>query len=275
MAHSVTLSDVLILMLGAGLLALSGWAWAGRSRRARFWVGRPNFDQLMLAVLPGLGLLIVGIEVGKLIGTSGANSLLLLLPILLGAVLELAGMLDLLPRWWGPAWYRHLPPDQRRSDPTRSSVAAAMQGYLGRPGFTSSAEARRRVGPARPTASWRGGWVYDPDTDERPHAMARRGTVEGRLTLYPKGVVFAASRAEDSLRGQSTVLLIPADEITGVQVVPPRAGADGRPRPGRLYRSWFPRLVVRTAENAHVFDVARGRAGEVAKRLAALAPEAG
>lgn len=273
MARSVTPTQVLILLLGPSLLALSAWAWAGRSSRARFWVGRPRFDQLMLAVVPGLGLVLTSIDMAMLVGESPAI-LVAAAAFLLGGVLEVAGMLDLLPRWWGPAWFRRLPPDLRRSDPTRSALAAAGTGYLGKPRVSSTAEARRRIGRARPIASWRGGWVYDADTDERPHAMARKGTVDGRLTLYPKGVMFAASRAEDSLRGRSTVLLIPAGEITGVEVVAPRAGADGRPRPGRLYRSWFSRLVIRTRENAHVFEIGRGRAGEVAKRLAAISAEA-
>jgi hypothetical protein len=270
-AGSLTAANALVVLIGAGLVALFLWAWAGRSFAARWWVGRPFGPRLVLAVIPGLGLLVLCGGVLALAGTAAAP--FVAVPFLLGAVLELAGLLDVLPGLWAPAWYRRLPPGQRRADPARSSVAAAVEGSLGRPGVTSIGEAAARICGARPVGSWRGGWVHDPDSNERAHAMARRGTVEGRLTLYPAAVVFAATRAEDTLRGRTTVVLVETGEITGEEVVPARAGADGRPRQGRLYRSWFPRLVIRTGENAHVFEIARGRAREIARRLAPMAPE--
>jgi hypothetical protein len=260
----------LVVLIGVCLLAVSVWGWAGRSRMARWWVGRPFGPQLVLGLLPGLGLLVLGGGLLALAGT--AVALAVALPMLLGAVLELAGMSSLLPGWWGPKWYRQLPRDRREFDPERSAAAAAIVGFLGRPGVTSSAEASARFGRAKPVASWRAGWVYDADTDQRIHGMSHKGTIDGRLTLYPSGVVFAASRAEDTLRGKSTVVAVRGDDITEVRVVPPRAGADGRPRAGRLYRSWFPRLVVRTTAETYLFDVAWGQAGKVAERLYTLIP---
>ncbi|WP_196943246.1 hypothetical protein [Streptomyces sclerotialus] len=115
-----------------------------------------------------------------------------------------------------------------------------------------------------PVAQWKGGWVHDPDTDEQAHGLTRKGTVEGELAWYPQGLGFAATKREDALRGKPTVVTIPAEQVTDVEVVPARAGADGRPRPGIRMRSPFPRLVVRTASDAYVFDVARGRARQVA-----------
>ena len=260
----------LVTLAGAALLALAAWGWAGRTHRARWWVGRPFGPQLVLGVTPGLGLILLGAGILALAGTFAA--LLVALPVLLGAVLELAGMFDLLPRWWGPRWYRELPAGRRGLD-TSGALAAAMTGFLGRPGVTSAGKAAARFGARAPIASWRAGWVYDPDTDERAHGMSRRGTIDGRLTLYPGGIVFAASRAEDVLRERTTVVAVASADITDVRVVPARAGADGRPRRGVLHRSWFPRLVVHTADAAHVFDVAWGRARRVAERLAAGAPQ--
>jgi hypothetical protein len=102
--------NVGVVLLGAALLALSGWSWAGRSSGARWWVGRPFRTRLMLAVVPGLGLLIFTVGLGVLFRLSGpAASLLMAVPILVGVVLELAGIFALLPRWWGPAWYRRSP----------------------------------------------------------------------------------------------------------------------------------------------------------------------
>jgi lysylphosphatidylglycerol synthetase-like protein (DUF2156 family) len=110
MQGEVDPAHVLVALLGAGILALATWAWAGRSRRARWWVGRPWGPELVLAVLPGLGLLVLGGGLLSLLGTAAA---LLLVPMLLGAVLALMGMLMLVPRWWGPRWYRRLPPSRR------------------------------------------------------------------------------------------------------------------------------------------------------------------
>jgi hypothetical protein len=103
---SVTPANVLVAVVGPGLLTLSAWCWAGRSRGARWWAGRPFGPQLMLGVVPGLGLIALSVGVVTLAGTSVA--LVVVLPFLFGALLELAGMLDVLPRWWGPGWYRDL-----------------------------------------------------------------------------------------------------------------------------------------------------------------------
>jgi len=100
-----TRSDgLLVALAGAGLLALTAWAWAGRSARARWWAGRTFGPQLALGVAPGLGLLLVGAGV---LTAGGAPAALPVAPLLLaGAVLELAGIFALLPGWWGPRWYR-------------------------------------------------------------------------------------------------------------------------------------------------------------------------
>ena len=97
----------MIVAAGGGLLGAAAWAWAGRSPGARWWVGRRLATQLMLAVVPGLGLILVGVGGLALVGTGVA--LLVAPPVLLGLVLELAGIFALLPRWWGPRWYRRRP----------------------------------------------------------------------------------------------------------------------------------------------------------------------
>lgn len=107
MARSATLADVLVVLIGAGLLALFAWCWLGRARSARWWATRRFGPQLVLGVIPGLGLIVVAAGVLTLAGTGAA---LPLTPLFLaGAVLELAGIFDLLPHWWGPAWYRSRP----------------------------------------------------------------------------------------------------------------------------------------------------------------------
>lgn len=100
--------------------------------------------------------------------------------------------------------------------------------------------------------------------------MARRGTVDGMLTLYSEGVTFAATKGEDALREKLTVLVLPREEVRGVLVVPPRAGADGVQRKGFWFRSWFSRLVVETGDDRYLFEVSWGRARRVADRVNAM-----
>ena len=268
--YGPTMPHLTAVVVGAALLLLSIWAWRGRSRRSRWWVRSPFGGQVMLGLVPGLGLIILGVGLLTLVGPW--FTAVIALPVLFGAALEFAVIFARLPHWWGPRWYRRLSAAERRADQT-NAFAAAVVGLTERPGVVSAKAAAVRYRDAESVGSWRGGWVYDPDTDQRTHGMSRKGTVDGRLTLYPSGLVFAASRAEDALRRNGTVVAIDADEIVDVRVVPARAGADGQQRTGVLYRSWFPRLVVETAEIAHVFDVAWGRAGQVKDRCGRFVPE--
>lgn len=117
---------------------------------------------------------------------------------------------------------------------------------------------------------WQGGYVYNPDTTERAHGMARWGTVDGTLMLCTEGLTFAASKAEETLREKLTVLVLPQEEIRGVRVVSPRAGADGVQRRGFWYRSWFPRLVVDTGDGTYLFEVDWARVKQVADRITTI-----
>jgi hypothetical protein len=268
--YGPTASHVVVVIIGAALLGLAIWAWLGRTRRSRWWVRSPYGDQVMLGVVPGIGLIVFC--VGLLTLTGPWITLLIALPVLFGAALEFSVIFARLPRWWGPKWFREMSEAERRADPS-NAFAAAVVGLTEQPGVVSTREAASRFGGDKPLGSWRGGWVYDPDTDERAHGMSRKGTVDGRLTLYPSGIVFAASRAEDALRRKGTVVAVRTDDIVDVRVVPARAGADGTQRKGVLYRSVFARLVVQTTETAHVFEVAWGRAKVLRDRLADVVPE--
>lgn len=264
-----TLNDLLILwggvLAGAWMLAVSAWSWAGRSERARRWVGQTWGPDMRLGILPGGGLMILPASLGTLFDVTGCLGGLMGLVILFGMLLTLAGIFWM-PRWWGPRWYRELSAQERQPD-TRETLTALMVAGFEKPRVVSATEAKRRFGHSRALGSWRGGYVYDPDTKERAHGLARRGTVEGTLSLYKKGLTFAATKVEDTLRDEPTVVVLERDAITGAREVAPRAGADGQPRKGWLYRSIFPRLVVDTAEASYVFELGRGRAREVAERL--------
>jgi hypothetical protein len=262
------LSGALYLLLGLALLTHAWRCWSGRSRA---WVRRTWSPQVVLGLLPGLGFAALAAGVQVMVGPWAGPVVAVLMTI--GFVLLVLGIVYIVfePSWWGPRWFRRLPARDRMPD-ISDPLTAATVGFSRRPAAASGEQVRRAAGRlgGRPVARWGGGYVYDPDTSERAHGMARRGTVMGDLTLYPHGLTFAAKRWEDVLRDEPTVLVLPSDEIRTVRVVPARAGADGETRRGRLWRSVYPRLVVESTGGRYVFDVAFGGAARAASRIGAL-----
>ncbi|MGA8117442.1 MAG: hypothetical protein WCA46_27715 [Actinocatenispora sp.] len=256
-----------LTVLGAALLVCVVLGWSGRWRG---WAHRPGWDTLVVGWLPAAGLILLGLGLVKLLGEpvgTAVGSLLWLVGVVLAVVAVVYTMFR--PRWYGPRWRHHRP--GAPAPGTRDTLTAVAVGFAGRPGDSSAAKAREAFGGSTPVARWHGGYVYDPHCRDRPHGMARRGTVMGDLILHREGLVFAATQWEDNLRGTSTVLVLPAGDIAVARVVSPRADADGRRAPGALRRSVFPRLVVECADGRYLFEVTRGRATRVAARVTTLA----
>lgn len=108
-----------ICAIGAAVLAGCAWSWRGGSPRARWWVRSLSGRQLLLAVAPGLGLLVFGgglmtAAAGLPEVAAGLVVLVLAVPMLAGFTLVLAGIVGALPRWWGPKWYREKLRTERR-----------------------------------------------------------------------------------------------------------------------------------------------------------------
>jgi len=245
------------------MLAVTVWSWAGRSYASRWWMRSLMSDSLALGVLPGIGLGLTGIGLYAVFG----EPLAVVGGLLLFACFPVFVIGFFTPRWWGPGWYRQMSPQQRQTA-QRDVAGTFLRSRSTRLRETSTDLAARSLPSiGEPMARWRAGYVYDADTSERTHALSRRGTVDGTLTAYPEGVVFAATQTEDGLRGEATVVAVPRETLTGVRVVPARAGADGRPRPGVLHRSFFPRLVLDTTSGSQVFEVAWGGARRAAVAL--------
>lgn len=263
------ISGLLFAVTGAVGIAYTAWCWRGRTRQARAWAVIDRGPSLALIGIPAFAFPFFGAGICVFFGLPKVLIIPFGLVTLFCLVMIFIGVTEP-PKWWGPRWFRE---GKHKKD----FKGAAGRGALGTyaessgarpPAVLSQDEVRKRLGGgAEAVARWKGGWVRDPDTDEQDHALARKGTVAGTLAWYPQGLGFAATRREDSLRGKPTVITVPAAEITDVAVVPARAGADGRARPGFWRRSPFPRLVVRTASDAYVFDVARGKARRVAAFL--------
>lgn len=238
------------------------WSWRGATSWARWWVGNELEEMLVRGVVPAWVLLFVSVSI-QAAGDSSpyeeAAGNAAFVGVLAAALLFLWALSPIpLPRWWAPAWFRDLGEQDRRRR-TRDAFGAVVALSELQASQHSSEIVSRRLSSARTLGSWRGSWVYDPDSRERVHGLTGRGSVEGRLTLVADGIVFAANSTEDSLRGEPTVVEIAAGEVSGVRVVPARAGADGIPRRGVLHRSLWPRVVVDATESSFVFEVMRAR----------------
>jgi hypothetical protein len=251
------LASVLILgavpfLAGAGILVYVWWCWSGRSRR---WATRAFTNQLVYAILPGLGLFLIAAAVKNMVGDPAGELL-----VAVATAVGLLGFIALLfePRWWGPRWYHDLQAGNPQPDLSDRLTAVWVSSTAPAP-FGSDLKVAQAFGET-PVARWRGDCVYDPDTRHREHGLAVPGAVAGHLTLYPGGLTFAASATEDSLRDRSTVVVVPAAEVVGARVVPARAGADGVVRRGVLWRSLYPRLVVDTRAGSLLFEVAGAKA---------------
>lgn len=260
------MAEILVPLIWVPILAYVAWCWAGRSRRARSWAGNPFGHGIVLGWAPAVGLMFFSFWLHKVLGdlVSPVTSSLFLLSF----IVLILGLFT--PRWWGPRWFRRMS-DEEKVDVHKPLNAAGMAAISGRgPGRSAAKAADAFGGRGELLGEWQGGYVYDADTTEREHGMARCGTVDGTLMLCTEGLTFAASKAEDTLREKPMVLMLPQEEIRGVLVVPPRAGADGVQRKGFWFRSWFPRLVVETGDGSYLFEVDWGRATQAADRITSI-----
>jgi hypothetical protein len=245
---SALILGVIPVLAGAGILLYVWYCWSGRSRR---WATQAFTNQLVYAILPGLGSVFVAFGVMMLVG-GPVGDLLMAVAI----VVCLLGLVALVfqPHWWGPGWYHELlrsNPQPDLHDPLTALVTSATAPAP----FSSQAEAAEALGGTA-VARWRGSYVHDPDARHREHGIAAPGAIGGHLTLYPGGLAFAASAIEDRLRDRPTVVVVPAADVITARVVPARAGADGVVRKGIVGRSLYPRLVVDTRSGSLLFDVA-------------------
>jgi hypothetical protein len=263
---SALILGVIPLLAGAGILLYVWYCWSGRSRR---WATQAFTNQLIYAILPGLGAVFVAFGVMMLVGDP-AGSLVMAVAV----TVCLLGLVALVfePRWWGPRWYHEL----ARSDPQpdlHDPLTALVTSATTPAPFSSQAEAAQALGGTA-VARWRGSYVHDPDARHRDHGIAAPGAIGGHLTLYPGGLAFAASAIEDRLRDRPTVVVVPAAEVLTARVVPARAGTDGVVRRGILGRSLYPRLVVDTRSGSLLFDVAgaKAKAAKIMQTLGRQAP---
>jgi hypothetical protein len=146
LVRPVDTSSALILgaipvLAGAGILFYVWRCWSGRSRR---WATQAFTNQLVYAILPGLGAVFVAFGVMMLVGDP-VGDLLMAVAI----VVCLLGVVALVfePRWWGPEWYHEL----LRRDPQpdlHDPLTALVTGATTSAPFSSQAEAAEALGGA-------------------------------------------------------------------------------------------------------------------------------
>lgn len=241
--------------IGIGMVALSPllaygsfMAWTGRWRS---WTGELGLAPMALPItmMPAMAVFFLGIGI-DMAGVLPSNSLLgglAVLAVIAGPLLSF-----FTPRWWGPRWYREADGDfePNLNDPL---TAVAMASSLPDP-------PRRPLPPqfaGRPLDSWKGNFVERDEKGMR-NALARKGKLEGRLSLYHAGVTFVAhrwvARLDDDPFGP---IVLEADDVLDVRVVPAGAGPDGQRRRGTGLRSLFKRLVIDTPDGPLLFEVQR------------------
>lgn len=264
------MTGALLLALALLLVVASGLAWTGRWRswsRSAFWATMPLHLYPALAIFVGFA----GLD-DLLDGeVPAAFGLLLLLALVLG-FLGFLGLVWRVPSWTTPRWYREA---DRSLDITNDPLAALT--HLGAARGTPTES--ERVGTAgfdgQPESfRWGASWVHDPSATKVDHVLAGVGAVSGRLVGFPEGVAFVALAAEERLREQGPIALsLDRGELREVGTVPPGADAAGNRQQlslgTRLQRPQVRRrLVLRTADAAHVFEVrdARRRADELAQQ---------
>ena len=262
--------SVLLLALALLLAGASALAWTGRWRswsRSAFWATMP------LHLYPALAIFLAFAGVDELLDgeVPAAFGLLLLVALVLGA-LGFLGLVWRVPSWTTPRWYRDA---DRSLDITNDPLAALAHVAAGR-GTPAESEHVATAGfDGQPeTFRWGANWVHDPSATKVDHALAGVGTVSGRLIGFPEGVAFVALAAEERLREQGPIALtFNQVDLREVGTVPPGADADGNRQQlslaTRLQRPQVRRrLVLRTADEAHLFEVrdARQRADELASR---------
>lgn len=247
---------------GVLLLTASVWSWRGRSRTSRWWVRDSWGREFVLGMMPGAGLAVTVVGYFAIIGDQvdlGIVDFLLSLIAVAGFLVMLLGIFNLLPRFLEPSWYREALEGEEGALPADALGAVSSGVTAG--ADVSSVDALSDLLPQgssrRPTHRWGANWVHDPDTLDRDHGAAPRGAVPGRLELRGDSVGFAALALEDRIRGEAIAWAVTFDELTTARLVPPRAGIDGIPRRGILYRSLWKRLVLETDDRAYLVDLRR------------------
>jgi hypothetical protein len=245
-------AGILLLTIAAACAVATALAWSGRWSRWSQQVLAP----FPITIVPSVGAGSLGSGLAALGVTSSTSPLGMACFVVMLACFV---MFLVTPRWWGPRWYRERDRDAEPDlgDPISALVMAGVRATAPADERASRSVAPADLGPALKT--WKGSWIAGDESRPAAHGLTHAGAVEGRLQLHEGAVSFVASRVEDLLRDEPTVLVIRTGELRDVRVVPRGAGVDGRPTEGHGSRSLFARLVLDTDDGSWLFEVQSAR----------------
>jgi hypothetical protein len=264
---------ILLLLVEVSLLVLEIWSWRGKAHHSRWWLHFRYMNMVILVLIPTLLFLVVGFPMtlwsdhsnNELLGIIGL--IFVLLGCIVGTYSFFIGLISI-GKWsnhkaWGPRWHVKMRPkkleDMRLDSPWEFIKRGRQQ----------------HITPPMPRwyswhqSLWTGRRVLDPDTSERPDRLSARGCVDGDIRLGYGGVWFRPGRLPADWQ-QRAFTATPWSDFIGATVVPPRAGTDGIPRPGRLHRSPWRRLVLETVEGKQLYEVHWRKADEAAAMITRL-----
>jgi hypothetical protein len=245
-----TTSFIVGLAIGAGAAFATRLMWTGRWTS---WARNPVFRSG--GVTPMAVVAVFGFGVAAAAALPGATG---------EAIATFAGLVAIVgvgltfvgPEWTNPPWARATPDGLDPLDPLSAPLVKHTTPDLGWHGSRAKTAMRHR--DEAPVAGFEAQLVGDEFG--RPSVYQRRGMVIGELTLYPSGLVFAATPDEDRFRKEATVREVPAEAIRGIERWRAGHDADGhRQKTSDLWQRVIPRVRIDTDDGPLVFQCRRAK----------------
>jgi hypothetical protein len=238
--------------LAIGVAATLGlWLmWTGRWTS---WARNPVFRSAGVAPMAAVAVFGLGAALAALLPDAAATVVggLVGLAVIAGVVIAFVG-----PAWVNPPWARAMPDGLDPLDPLSAPLVKNTTPDLGWHG--SQAQTAMRHRDEVPVVGFEAQLVGDEFG--RPSVYQRRGMVIGELTLYPSGLVFAATPDEDRFRKETTVREVPAEAIRGIERWRAGHDADGhRQKTSDLWQRVIPRVRIDTDGGPLVFQCRRAK----------------
>jgi hypothetical protein len=249
--------EIAMITGGVGLLGVVYLALSGRYRG---WAKDSRGPIVMLAVLPGLGLILILFGMSAILGVD-QDSVMSAVTVI--AVIEIIAFVItvLEPSWWGPKWYRQYMGIGTRKEPGKIGRHPVVE-----PIYRDATGARvrklrnpidRALYEEQPIDQWQATLVQDLD---------RQTGYRGRLALYPEGLTFLEHRKGGTRKGDAERVGFEmlAIDIAGIHIVPETTLRD-RDEPGaeaKRLRPAVPWVIVRMRDQdaARIFSVSHPKA---------------
>lgn len=188
------------ILIGVALLIPAWLAWTGRWRK---WAQEGNEP---VTILPAFGFLLVLVGLG-MSSPEPVGPILVLLSMIVGVALSVLHFKE--PSWFGPRWYRA--ERERNADLAVPSEGAMLRHPRAQNSKHLATKTRGRPAKTRLTILYGPDWALPGENQPEP-------SISGWFLFYPTELVFAAHKVEDVVRGQPTILSLPADSITDVRL---------------------------------------------------------